>query len=109
MEEAAVRPAIPAPLPPEAAVLRLVCETLEGVDLAHLQARLADMAGVDAVAIDLYERTVDLFLDRRRAAPPHLVALATERVGLPVTAAELHRAPVPGARLGADTRLLIVA
>ena len=108
-EAEALPPTTPAPLPSEAAVLRLVCDTLEGVELADLQARLADLAGVDSVAIDLYERTVDLFLDRRRAAPPHLVALATERVGLPVVTAELHRAPAPSARLGPDTRLLVVA
>ena len=102
-------PAKPAPLPAEAAVLRLVCEALDGGELARLQVRLAELAGVDSVAVDLYERTVDLFLDRQRAAPPHLVALATERVGLPVISAELHRAPRPGARLGDDTRLLVVA
>ena len=97
------------PLPPDAAVLRLVCETLDGGDLAGLQVRLAELAGVDSVAIDLYERTIDLFLDRRRAAPPHLVALASERVGLPVVVAELHRAPASGAWLGDETFLLVVA
>jgi hypothetical protein len=101
-------PPRPVPLPPDAAVLRLVCESLDGLDAARLQARLADLAGVDSVAVDLYERTVDLFLDRRRTAPPHLVALAMERVGLPVVTAELHRAPPAGAKLGEQTRLLVV-
>ncbi len=89
-------------------MLRLVCDALEGTDLAQLHARLTDLAGVDAVAINLYEQTVDLFLDRRRASPPHLVALAIERVGLAVTTAELHRAPDPSTKIGADTRLLTV-
>ncbi len=101
-------PARPAPLPREAAVLRLVCESLDGIDPAQLQTRLAELQGVESAAIDLYERTVDLYLDRRRAAPPHLVTLATERVGLPVVAAELHRAPPSGARLGPSTLLFVV-
>ena len=89
-------------------MLRLVCESLDRVDPAGLQARLAELSGVESVAIDLYERTVDLFLDRRRAAPPHLVALATERVGLPVVSAELHRAPPAAAKLGPGTLLFVV-
>jgi hypothetical protein len=64
--------------------------------------------GVDSVAVDLYDRTVDLYLDRRRAAPPHLVTLATERVGLPVVSAELHRAPPDGSKLGPATRLIVI-
>jgi hypothetical protein len=107
-DEPPVEPAPVAPLPPEAGVLRLVCDTLEGTDLAGLQARLAALPGVESVAIDLYGRTVDLFLDRRRAAPPHLVAIATERLALPVLAAELHRAPPAGAKLGPTTLLLVV-
>ena len=103
-----VRPARPTPLPPEAAVLRLVCESLDGLDSARLQARLAELPGVESAAVDLYEGTADLFLDRRRAVPPHLVALATERVGLTVKAAELHRAPAAGAKLGPDTVLLVL-
>jgi hypothetical protein len=102
-------PPEPRPIPPDAGVLRLVCETLEGVDLADLQGRLADLSGVESVTVDLYDRMVDLFLDRRRAAPPHLVALATERVGLPVTAAELHRTPPAGAKLGEETLLFVLA
>jgi hypothetical protein len=101
-------PPKPAPLPPDAAVLRLICETLEGTDAATLRARLEDLMGVDSVAIDLYDRTVDLYLDRRRATPPHLVTLATERVGLPVVSAELHRAPAAGTKLGPETRLLVL-
>ncbi|MBA2448465.1 MAG: hypothetical protein H0V51_10625 [Chloroflexi bacterium] len=89
-------------------MLRLVCESLDGIDPAQLQTRLAELQGVESAAIDLYERTVDLYLDRRRAAPPHLVTLATERVGLPVVAAELHRAPPSGARLGPSTLLFVV-
>ena len=101
-------PARPAPLPAEAAVLRLVCQSLEGVDVAELQQRLADLPGIEAATIDLYARTADLFIDRRRAAPPHLVTLAMERIGLAVTTAELHRAPRPGQKLDQSTRLLVV-
>ena len=101
-------PARPAPLPADAAVLRLVCDSLEGVDVAQLQQRLADLPGIEAVTIDLYARTADLFFDRGRAAPPHLVTLAMERIGLAVTGAELHRAPAPGQKLDDTTRLLIV-
>jgi len=89
-------------------VLRLVCENLDGIDPARLQARLAALQGVGSATIDLYERTVDLYLDRHRAAPPHLVTLATERVGLPVVAAEVHRTPPSGTRLGLDTLLFVV-
>jgi hypothetical protein len=106
--EPAVPPARPAPLPPDAAVLRLVCASLEGVDAADLQRRLAELPGIEAVTIDLYERTADLFIDRRRAAPPHLVTLAMERIGLAVTTAELHRAPTPGQGLGDATRIFVV-
>jgi hypothetical protein len=101
-------PARPAPLPADAAVLRLVCESLEGVDVAQLQQRLADLPGIEAVTIDLYARTADLFFDRNRAAPPHLVTLAMERIGLAVTGAELHRAPTPGHKLDDSTLLLVV-
>lgn len=101
-----IGPARPAPLPPDAAVLRLVCESLDDVDVALLQARLAELAGVDSVAVDVYQRTIDLYLDRARAAPPHLATLATERLGLPVMAAELHRAPRGGGKLGLDTLIL---
>ena len=109
VEEPPLEPPRPAPLPEEASVLRLLCGSLEGVDLADLQARVTQLAGVESVAVDLYEGTVDLFLDRSRAAAvPHLVALATERVGLVVVAAELHRAPSAGAKLGRDTFLVVV-
>ena len=75
--------ACPVPLPPDAAVLRLVCDTLEGVDALALRDRLLELPGVDSVALDLYARTADLYLDRRRATPSHLVAMARERVRLP--------------------------
>jgi hypothetical protein len=101
-------PARPIPLPPDAAVLRLVCETLDGVDAAALRDRLLDLPGVESVALDLYARTADLYLDRERATPPHLVAMARERVRLPVRAAELHRAAEPGQSLGAATLLFVV-
>lgn len=103
-----VPPARPVPLPPDAAVLRLVCESLDGVDVADLQQRLADLPGIEAVTIDLYARTADLFIDRGRAAPPHLVTLATERIGLTITTAELHRAPGPGQKLDESTRIFVV-
>jgi hypothetical protein len=96
------------PLPPDAAVLRLVCETLDGVDAQALRDRLLELQGVESVALDLYARTVDLYLDRRRATPPHLVAMARERIRLPVRAAELHRSPTPGQSLGAGTLLFVI-
>jgi hypothetical protein len=108
IEPPEMAPARPVPLPPEAAVLRLVCETLDGVDAQALRDRLLDLPGVESVALDLYERTADLYLDRRRATPPHLVAMARERVRLPVRAAELHRAAEPGQRLGPVTLLFVV-
>jgi hypothetical protein len=101
-------PARPAPLPPDAAVLRLVCETLDGVDAQVLRDRLLALSGVESVALDLYARTADLYLDRRRATAPHLVAMARERIRLPVRAAELHRSPEPGQSLGAATLLFVV-
>ena len=101
-------PAKPVPLPPDAAVLRLVCETLDGVDAQALRDRLLDLPGVESVALDLYARTADLFLDRRRATPPHLVAMARERIRLPVRAAELHRSPERGESLGAGTLLFVI-
>ena len=104
-----VTPARPVPLPPDAAVLRLVCDSLDGVDVARLQQRLVDLPGIEAVTIDLYARTADLFIDRHRAAPPHLVTLTMERIGLAVTTAELHRAPGPGQKLDESTRLFVVA
>ena len=101
-------PAKPIPLPPDAAVLRLVCETLDGVDAQALRDRLLDLPGVESVALDLYARTADLYLDRRRATPPHLVAMARERIRLPVRAAELHRSPEGGQSLGAGTLLFVI-
>jgi hypothetical protein len=101
-------PAKPVPLPPDAAVLRLVCETLDGVDAQVLRDRLLALSGVESVALDLYARTADLYLDRRRATAPHLVAMARERIRLPVRAAELHRSPEPGQSLGAATLLFVV-
>ena len=101
-------PAKPVPLPPDAAVLRLVCETLDGMDAQVLRDRLLNLPGVESVALDLYARTADLFLDRRRATPPHLVAMARERIRLPVRAAELHRSPERGQSLGADTLLFVI-
>ena len=101
-------PAKPAPLPPDAAVLRLVCESLDGVDAQALRDRLLNLPGVESVALDLYARTADLYLDRRRATPPHLVAMARERIRLPVRAAELHRSPERGQSLGAGTLLFVI-
>lgn len=101
-------PAKPIPLPPDAAVLRLVCETLDGVDAQALRDRLLDLPGVESVALDLYARTADLYLDRNKATPPHLVAMARERIRLPVRAAELHRSPERGYGLGADTLLFVI-
>jgi hypothetical protein len=107
-EDADVAPARPMPLPADAAVLRLLCDELAGLDVVTLQGRLADLPGVESAAVDLYDRTIDLFLDRQRATPSHLIALATERLGVPVLSAELHRSPPTGARLGDDTRLAIL-
>jgi hypothetical protein len=107
-ESADAPPSRPIPLPPDAAVLRLVCETLEGVDASVLRDRLLDLPGVESVALDLYARTADRFLDRERAPPPHVVAMARERIRLPVRAAELHRAAEPGQPLGASTLLFVV-
>jgi hypothetical protein len=107
-EASELPPARPIPLPPDAAVLRLVCETLDEVDAAALRDRLLNLPGVESVALDLYARTADLYLDRNRATPPHLVAMARERVRLPVRAAELHQAPEPGRSLGAGTLLFVL-
>jgi hypothetical protein len=107
-ESAELPPSRPVPLPPDAAVLRLVCETLDGLDAAVLRDRLLDLPGVESVALDLYARTADLYLDRERATPPHLVAMARERIRLPVRAAELHRAAEPGQPLGAATLIFVV-
>ena len=101
-------PSKPVPLPPDAAVLRLVCETLEGADTQVLRDRLLALSGVESVAIDLYARTIDLYLDRARATATHLVAMARERVRLPVRTAELHRAPEKGQSLGAGTLIFVV-
>ena len=102
------QPAKPVPLPPDASVLRLICESLDGVDAQALRDRLLELQGVESVALDLYARTADLYLDRRRATPPHLVAMARERIRLPVRAAELHRSPEPGQSLGAGTLLFVI-
>jgi hypothetical protein len=107
-DHGAMPPARPAPLPPDAAVLRLICESLDGVDAAVLRDRLLDLPGVESVALDLYARTADLYLDRTRATPPHLVAMARERIRLPVRAAELHRAAEKGQPLGAATLIYVV-
>jgi hypothetical protein len=107
-EPAEMPPAKPIPIPPDAAVLRLVCETLEGVDASALRDRLLNLSGVESVALDLYARTVDLYLDRQKATPPHLVALARERVRLPVRVAELHRSPERGQSLGEATLLFVI-
>jgi hypothetical protein len=89
-------------------VLRLVCETLDGVDATALRDRLLDLSGVASVALDLYARTIDLYLDRTKATPPHLVAMVRERMRLPVRGAELHRAAEPGQSLGAGTLLFVI-
>jgi hypothetical protein len=107
-DRADLPPSKPAPLPPDAAVLRLICESLDGVDAAALRDRLLDLPGVESVALDLYARTADLYLDRTRATPPHLVAMARERIRLPVRAAELHRAAEKGQPLGAATLIYVV-
>lgn len=101
-------PAKPPPLPPDAAVLRLICETLEGVDASVLRDRLLELPGVESVALDLYEGTVDLYLDRARASVRHLVAMASSRIRLRVRTAELHRAAERGQRLGEATRIYVV-
>jgi hypothetical protein len=103
-----IAPAKPVPLPPDASVLRLICETLDGVDAQVLRDRLLNLPGVESVALDLYARTADLYLDRRRATPPHLVAMARERVRLPVRVAELHRTPEPGQSIGDGTLLFVI-
>ena len=101
-------PSKPVPLPPDAAVLRLRCDTLDGVDAQVLGDRLRNLPGVESVALDLYARTVDLYLDPTRATAAHLVALARERVRLPVRAAELHRAAPSGQPLGAGTLIYVI-
>ena len=103
-----VRPARPEPLPADAAILRLACDDLDGVDVAKLHDRLVALPGVESVTIDLYGRTVDLYLDRARATPRHLVTLASTRVRLPIRLAELHRAAPRGERLGESTRIYVV-
>jgi hypothetical protein len=107
-EAPAVPPAKPEPLPPEAAVLRLICETLDGVDAAKLHDRLVALPGVESATLDLYDRTVDLYLDRSNATPRHLVAMVAGRIRLPVRSAELHRAAPRGERLGDATRIYVV-
>ena len=107
-EPSEAAPQKPIPLPPDAAVLRLVCDTLEGVDAQKLSDRLRALPGVDAVALDLYARTVDLYVDRAKASASHLVALARERVRLPVRTAEVHREAPRGESLGAATLIYIV-
>jgi len=101
-------PSKPVPLPPDAAVLRLVCDSLDGVDAQTLSDRLRALPGVEAVTLDLYARTADLYLDRTRATAPHLVAMARERVKLPVRTAELHRSPERGQGIGAGTLIYVV-
>lgn len=88
--------------------MRLIAGTLDGVDAAALQARLLDLPGVTSVTLDLYARTIDLYIDRERAVPPHLIALVTGRLRLPVHGAEIHRAPPRGEPLGDATRLYVV-
>jgi hypothetical protein len=58
--------------------------------------------------MDLYDRTIDLFIDRTRATPRHLVALVAGRLRLPIHRAELHRAAPRGERLGDETRIYVV-
>jgi hypothetical protein len=101
-------PSRPMPLPPDAAVLRLVCVSLDGVDAQALRDRLLALQGVESVSMDLFTGIVDLYLDRARATASHLVAMARERVRLPVRAAELHRAAEPGHGLGAETLIFVV-
>jgi hypothetical protein len=107
-EPAEPPPAKPEPLPPEAAILRLICDTLDGVDAAKLHDRLLALPGVESATIDLYDRTIDLYLDHRKAAPRPLVALAAGRIRLPIRLAELHRAAPRGERLGDATRIYVV-
>ncbi|MCC6176415.1 MAG: hypothetical protein IT305_14000 [Chloroflexi bacterium] len=107
--EPEVKPAKRAPLPPDAAILRLICETLEGVDAARLHDRLVALPGVESATIDLYGRTIDLYLDHERATPSHLVTLATARLRLPVETAEIHRAAPRGMPLGDATRIYVVS
>ena len=107
-EPSEAAPQKPIPMPPDAAVLRLICDTLDGVDAQKLGDRLRALPGVDSVALDLYSRTVDLYVDRGKASAAHLVALARERVRLPVRAAEVHREAARGQSLGAETLLYIV-
>ena len=107
-EPSEVAPQKPVPLPPDAAVLRLICDTLDGVDAQKLGDRLRALPGVESVALDLYARTVDLYVDRAKASASHLVALARERVRLPVRAAEVHREAPRGEGLGPGTLLYIV-
>jgi hypothetical protein len=108
MDEEDVRPARPEPLPPDASILRLICDSLDGVDASALHDRLAALPGVESVTIDLYARTVDLYLDRKRATVRPLVALVAGRVRLPIKSAELHQAAAPGQRLGEETRIYVV-
>jgi hypothetical protein len=107
-EPSEAAPQKPIPLPPDAAVLRLVCDPLDGVDAQALGDRLRALPGVESVTLDLYARTVDLYLNRAKATAAHLVALARERVRLPVRAAEVHRAAERGHSLGAATLIYVV-
>ncbi|MFN8523704.1 MAG: hypothetical protein U0821_11460 [Chloroflexota bacterium] len=107
-EEELVEPGRPPPLPPDAAVLRLVCDEPFTSDLSALQARLTGFVGVQSVAIDLYARTVDLYIDRRRAMVGHLMALARERARLVVLRGEVHREPKGGGTPNKSTRLFDV-
>jgi hypothetical protein len=101
-------PAKPDPLPPEAAVLRLIVDTLDGVDASKLHDRLVALPAVESATMDLYARTIDLFIDRTRATPRHLVAQVAGRLRLPVRRAELHRSAPRGEPLGDETRIYIV-
>jgi hypothetical protein len=103
-----VPPAKPDPLPPDAAVLRLICDTLDGIDVLKLHYRLVALPAVESATMDLYDRTVDLFIDRTRATPRHLVAVAAGRLRLPIRRAELHRAAPRGTPLGDTTRIYVV-
>jgi hypothetical protein len=107
-EPSEAAPQKPIPLPPDAAVLRLICDSLDGIDAHALGDRLRALPGVESVTLDLYARTVDLYLNRTKATAAHLVALARERVRLPVRAAEVHRAPERGHGLGAATLIYVV-
>lgn len=101
-------PQKPIPLPPDAAVLRLICESLDGVDAQQMGDRLRALPGVESVTLDLYARTVDLYVNREKATAAHLVALARERMRLPVHTAEVHRAAQPGDGLGSGTLIYVV-